>query len=74
MSAAHGLDGHQADSLPGARYRDIAVILASDRLAVQRPRYLDRQIALDDGANRRNCLTPIRGLVADGKRRDLRRD
>lgn len=74
MPGAHRLDGHQTDSFASARYRDIVVILASDRLAVQSPRHVDRQVTLKNGADRRNGFSPIRGLVADRKRRDLRRD
>jgi len=74
VSRAHSLDSHHADALAVSRDRHIPVILLGDRFAVQRPRYLDRQISLQDRADRRDRLSPIRGLVADRERRDLRSD
>ena len=74
VPGAHRLDGHQTDPFRGARYRDIPVILAGYRLPVQSPGHFDRQVALDDRADCRDRFSPIRGLVADRERRDLRRD
>lgn len=74
VSRAHGLDSHHADSLAVSRDGHVPVILLGDRFAVQRPRHFDRQVSLHDRADRRDRLAPIRGLVADRERRDLRGD
>jgi hypothetical protein len=74
VSRAHGLDSHHADALAVSRDRHVPVILLGDRFAVQRPRHLDRQVSLQDRADCRDRLAPIRRLVADRERRDLRSD
>lgn len=73
VGAVHSLDGHQTDTFPGARYRDIGAIVGGDRLAVQGPGQLDGQVPLHDGAHSRDRFSPIRGFVTDRERRDLRR-
>lgn len=73
VSRGHGLDAEDA-ILPRCR-QDINVrTIWPDRFAVQRPRDLDRQVALEDGAHHGNGIAPVCWFLGDSKRRDLRCD
>ena len=73
VSRGHGLDAEYAVLSRGRQNVNVRTI-AADRLAVQRPRDLDRQVALEDGAHHGNRFAPVRWLLGDDERSDLRCD
>lgn len=73
VSRGHGLDAEDA-ILPRGR-QDINVrTIWPDWLAVQRPRDLDRQVTLEDGAHHGYRVAPVCWFLGDSERCDLRCD
>ena len=71
VSRCHTVDRQQADPLAGVYYRYV-VMITRDRLAVQRPLYLDRVIPFHHRARCRHGVPPIRWPLSDIERHDFR--
>lgn len=72
MSRRHAVDAQEADSLIG---HDINVWPTRvDRDVVERPCQFYREVPFDDRTRDRQHLTGVKGIVAEGKLEDLRRD
>lgn len=71
VSRRHAVDRQQADPLAGIYYRYV-VMITRDRLAVQRPLYLDRVIPFQYRARCGHGVPPIRWPLSDIEWHDFR--
>lgn len=71
VSGRDSIDRQDAETL-ALRYRELICALGGYRFAVERPGNVHREIPLEDGAGRGNCLARVHRLVAEREREDLR--
>lgn len=69
-----GVDDQNRVLFPGFRDRNVWVVVASDRLPVKAPPYLNGRVAFQDATHRRDLFAPIGRFLADREWRDLRSD
>lgn len=71
VSGRDSIDRQDAETL-ALRYRELICALGGYRFAVERPGNVHREVPLEDGAGRGNCLARVHRLVAEREREDLR--